>query len=293
MNRLLLILVVFLAASCSTDSEDPNQDLARDMEIIDAYLTSIGVPESQILRDDISGVRFVFYEYGQGMAPTNGQTVVYDIVGAVVSGSSTGLPFINNIESKKIETVTPEGLNYGLRSMLAGTVASIYVPARWAYGTAGNTTLGVPADAVIRYDVELEQVQRTAAQQTQFDTDALAIQTYLNAQEIEATGHESGFWYTVDTEGTGASPTPYDAVTFDYKLKTLTNPNTILESGNLPDTFVWGLVQGLRIGMQLMQVGDTYTFYLPSGLCYGPNGTGSIPANANLIFEISLKSIKQ
>ncbi len=285
--------MLLVAMSCNPETEDTNADLSRDMQAIDAYLTASGVPESKILRDNSSGIRFVFENYGQGMAASTGQTVQYDVVGSVLSGGSLSFPFIDAVEVKKIETVTPEGLNYALRSMLQGTSATIYVPARWGYGTNGNTTLGVPADAVLRYDVQLQEVERTAVQQNQFESDTLAIRTYLENEEINATMHESGIWYTVDTEGTGDSPNPYSAVTFDYKLKSLSNPNTIIENGTLPDTFVWGLVQGLRIGFQLMQEGDTYTFYLPSGLCYGPSGTGSIPANANLIFEIPLKSLSQ
>lgn len=295
MNRFFLISAMFLVAvACNPETEDTNADLRRDMQAIDAYLTSIGIPESQILRDDVSGIRFVFEEFGQGMAPTNGQTVVYDVVGRVISGSTTGVPFINSpTESKKIESVTPEGLNYALRSMMAGTVAQVYIPSRWGYGVNGNTTLGVPGDAVLRYDVELQQVQRTAAQQDQFETDSQTIQNYLEEKNIEATMHESGIWYTVETEGTGATPNPYDAVTFEYELSTLSNPENIVEDGELPNSFIWGLIPGLRIGFQLMQVGDTFVFYLPSGLCYGPNGTGAIPSNANLIFKIKLKAITE
>ena len=286
-------MMFLVAVACNPETEDTNADLRRDIQAIDAYLTAIGVPESQILRDEVSGIRFVFEEYGQGIAPSNGQTVVYDVVGRVISGSTTGTPFINLIDSKKVETITPEGLNYALRSMLAGTVASVYVPARWGYGVNGNSTLGVPADAVLRYDIELHEVQRTAGQAEKFESDKQIIENYLEANEIEATAHESGIFYTVEAQGSGATPNPYDAVTFEYELRNMSNPDNVVESGELPNSFIWGLIPGLRIGFQLMQVGDTFVFYLPSGLCYGPNGTGAIPSNANLIFKIKLKAITE
>ena len=45
-------------------------------------------------------------------------------------------------------------------------------------------------------------------------------------------------------------------------------------------------------GVQLMPVGSTYMFYIPSELGYGSQGTGPIPANSTLIFKIELLEIR-
>ncbi|RLD57409.1 MAG: peptidylprolyl isomerase, partial [Bacteroidetes bacterium] len=41
----------------------------------------------------------------------------------------------------------------------------------------------------------------------------------------------------------------------------------------------------------LLKKGGIGTFFVPSALGYGPNGPGSIPDNAVLIFEIELIDI--
>lgn len=285
-----------LVSACNTETEDPNADLTRDMNAIDAYLQASGISEDRILYDNNSGIRFVFNSYGQGIAATPGQTVTYDVIGSVLSNGTIGPAFINSIEEKKLEEVTPEGLQFALRSVLKGSDVSVYVPARFGYGTSGNSTLGIPGDAILRYDLLVSDVTRTITQQNQFQQDTAAIKDFIVANNIiDAIQHESGFWYKVEEAGTGGgSPNPYDAVTFDYELRTITNPDgTAIETNTLTDQFVWGLVQGLRIGFQLMDEGATYTFYFPSGMCYGPSSLANIPANSNLIFKIKLRTIKE
>lgn len=52
------------------------------------------------------------------------------------------------------------------------------------------------------------------------------------------------------------------------------------------------VIAGWTEGVQLMPVGSTYMFYIPSELGYGSQGTGPIPANSVLIFKIELLGIK-
>jgi FKBP-type peptidyl-prolyl cis-trans isomerase len=296
MNKYFFVFVTALSlllTGCNTDTEDPNADINRDTQAIDAYLQASGVPQNRILYSN-SGVRFVFDAYGKGILPTSGQTVTYDVVGAVLSNGTIGSSFINTTEVKKLEEITPEGLRDAIRSVLKGTDVTAYIPARYGYGTAGNSALGIPADAILKYEIFVEEVSRTISQQNQFQQDTAAIKDFLIANNIaDAIEHESGLWYTIEEEGTGGVPTPYQAVTFDYELRTITNASgNPLETNTLTDHSIWDLIQGLRIGFQLMEEGSTYTFYLPSGMCYGTNAQGNIPANSNLIFKIKLKTIR-
>ena len=52
------------------------------------------------------------------------------------------------------------------------------------------------------------------------------------------------------------------------------------------------IVPGLREGLQLMQEGAKYKFYLPPSLAYGAQERPGIPANSVLIFEIELLKVK-
>ena len=68
-------------------------------------------------------------------------------------------------------------------------------------------------------------------------------------------------------------------------------PITIAMSDATPTDTAFSVIPGWTEGVQLMNVGSKYKFYLPSELAYGAQGAGSIPANSVLIFEVELLSI--
>ncbi len=53
-----------------------------------------------------------------------------------------------------------------------------------------------------------------------------------------------------------------------------------------------GVIAGWTEGVQLMQVGDKYRFFIPSDLAYGANGAGPIPPYSTLIFDVELLGIE-
>jgi FKBP-type peptidyl-prolyl cis-trans isomerase len=53
-----------------------------------------------------------------------------------------------------------------------------------------------------------------------------------------------------------------------------------------------GVIKGWTEGLQLMPVGSTYRFFIPSELGYGDRGAGAdIPGGAALIFDVELIEI--
>ncbi len=111
--------------------------------------------------------------------------------------------------------------------------------------------------------------------------------------EVDTT--ESGLQYEVIVKGQGLNPTATSEVTVHYigKLLDGTVFDSSVERGE-PITFNLGqVIQGWTEGVQLMQPGAKYIFYIPSHLAYGEKGTGAdIPPNATLIFEVELIAIK-
>lgn len=51
------------------------------------------------------------------------------------------------------------------------------------------------------------------------------------------------------------------------------------------------LIVGWITAMQQMHVGDCWTIYIPSNLGYGTSGSGDIPGNSTLIFDVTLGKI--
>ena len=97
--------------------------------------------------------------------------------------------------------------------------------------------------------------------------------------------------YEVLTEGEGSSPTATTSVTVHYKGTTL--DGTEFDSSysrNAPATFPLNrVIAGWTEGLQLMNAGAKYRFFIPSELAYGQRGAGGdIGPNATLIFEVEL-----
>ena len=113
-----------------------------------------------------------------------------------------------------------------------------------------------------------------------------------NGRRSGVTTTASGLQYEVITQGSGAKPGPYDRIRVHYE-GTFTD-GEIFDSSywyNEPaEFFVGQVISGWQEGLQLMSVGSTYRFVIPSDLAYGPGGMG-IPPNAVLIFKVELLAI--
>ena len=114
-----------------------------------------------------------------------------------------------------------------------------------------------------------------------------------NAEREGVQTTESGLQYEVLEAGDGATPGPNDDVTVHYR-GTLTDGTQFDSSYDRdePATFnVQGVIPGFSEGLQLMSVGSKYKLYIPPELGYGQQGTGPIPPNSALIFELELLEI--
>jgi len=106
----------------------------------------------------------------------------------------------------------------------------------------------------------------------------------------------SGLQYQVLEKGQGGpKPQPTDMVVLDYEGK-LANGETFDASASHggPATLpVGGLIPGFTEGLQLMNPGAKYRFWIPPQLGYGDAGAGNgvIPPNALLVFDVKLLAI--
>jgi len=118
---------------------------------------------------------------------------------------------------------------------------------------------------------------------------------YLEKNKTKAgvTTTASGLQYEVIKQGTGEKPKATDKVRVNYEGTLI--DGTVFDSSykrNQPAEFaVNGVIPGWSEGVQLMNVGSTYRFVIPSELAYGANGNQSIAPNATLIFKVELLDI--
>jgi len=118
-----------------------------------------------------------------------------------------------------------------------------------------------------------------------------AITAYATANTITGTSHSSGVYYQVTTAGSGPTPTLTSQVSIRYTGKLLDGTVFDSQTGS-PVTFgLGGTIPGFQIGLQLVQKGGVIKMIIPSSLAYGCAGTGAIPGNAILFFEVQLVDV--
>lgn len=127
--------------------------------------------------------------------------------------------------------------------------------------------------------------------------DILFIQAALERWKIEKTNigytfTESGLGYKVLKKGTGNKPTKGNNVTVHYRGTLL--DGTVFDSSfdrGQPATFPIGvgrLIKGWDEGIPMFEEGSRIMLKIPPELGYGSSGTGKIPANSTLLFEIEI-----
>ena len=116
-----------------------------------------------------------------------------------------------------------------------------------------------------------------------------------NAKNEGVVTRPSGLQYKVLYEGTGRRPTATDEVVCHYEGFLI--DGTVFDSSyqrGEPATFpLNGVITGWTEGLQLMQEGAKYRFFIPYRLGYGENGAGTlIPPYSTLIFDVELIKVK-
>ena len=112
-----------------------------------------------------------------------------------------------------------------------------------------------------------------------------------NAKKDGVITLSSGLQYQVLKEGNGKKPTAKDTVMCHYEGFLI--DGTVFDSSvqrGEPATFpLQQVIAGWTEGLQLMQEGAKYRFFIPYRLAYGEGGAGnSIPPFAALIFDVEL-----
>jgi len=106
----------------------------------------------------------------------------------------------------------------------------------------------------------------------------------------------SGLKYIVLQEGTGNKPVATSNVKVHYTGMFLDGKvfDSSVQRGETIDFGLNQVIKGWTEGVQLMNEGSKYKFYIPSNLAYGERGAGGvIPPNTDLIFEVELIKINQ
>lgn len=126
----------------------------------------------------------------------------------------------------------------------------------------------------------------------QAQTDDAIIVKFLADNNITAVKHQSGVYYQVIEPGAGNDMYSANTQITARYVGRLINGTEFERSAN-PITFSLGnVIGGWQIGIQQIQKGGKIRLFIPSAFGYGPNGSGPIPGNSVLDFDVELVDVR-
>ena len=141
------------------------------------------------------------------------------------------------------------------------------------------------------------KVQSLALARRNAQGEKLAAQSkqYLEkaSKEKGAVKTASGLIYQPLKEGSGAGPIPTSKVKVNYR-------GTFIDGKEFDSSYAAGQPAEFQLdkvikcwteGLQLMKPGGKARLICPSDLAYGERGSGAIPGNATLVFEVELLEV--
>jgi FKBP-type peptidyl-prolyl cis-trans isomerase len=285
-----------LTTACSKDNETVTADYsAADDATITKYLAANSITTAQ---KQASGLYFVPTTTNATAAmATIGKTVSVLYTGRLLDGTVfDATSQRNNVPISFVlgnSQVLP-GFQEGISLMHLGDKATLLLPSALAYGPSGNSNVNVPANAVVRFDVELVDLNFAL-------TDDALITKYVADNSITtAQKQASGLYYApITTNPSGVQATAGKTVSVLYTGRLLNGTvfDASSQHGNVPLSFVLGrgqVIAGWDEGIALMRKGEKATLLIPSAQAYGPAGAGNgaIPANSVLRFEVELTDVQ-
>ncbi|SFL76685.1 FKBP-type peptidyl-prolyl cis-trans isomerase [Rugamonas rubra] len=191
------------------------------------------------------------------------------------------------------------GWEQGLPGMLVGSKRTLVIPANLAYGAgakdaqkdaSGNVLkdpsgvpyVGIPANSALLFEIELISVNSVVPPVDVFPPALVKTDLVVGAGAEAVAGKALTVNYTGWV---------YTSLTSDNKGAKF---DSSVGRGPFPFTLGAGeVIKGWDLGVVGMKVGGTRRLVIPADLAYGAAGRPpTIPANASLLFEIELLTVK-
>ena len=197
-----------------------------------------------------------------------------------------------------------QGFLDGLVGQTYGSRVAIAIPPADGYGEAGNPQVGIEGDDTLVFVVDLIEAEPPPLSMAEGEEQALP--KTLPELQTDADGIPTGFEATADTDpkltklvaapaivGEGPELQEGQTVTVHYVGQLYPDGKVFDESwsGGQPAEFALqqgGLIQGFLDGLLGQTVGSRVVIAIPSELGYGKQGSGPIPANADLTFVVDI-----
>lgn len=258
----------------------PPGSVAFEMEVVEII---DGPPEAPQAVDDgdyivtDSGLKLHDLQEGEGPEVEKGNRVSVNFTGWLEDGTMFGTsigdqPLVLDVGGGQVFA----GWDEGLEGMKSGGKRQLVIPSDLAFGEAG--TGGIPPNAELVMEIEVELMASPPAAPQAVDEDDFTVT-------------DSGLRYYDFEEGVGAEVEPGQQVSVEYTGWLEDGTRFDSSVGREPFTLVVGagqVIPGWDEGLQGMKVGGIRQLVIPAELGYGEGGSGQIPPNSVLIFEVEM-----
>jgi FKBP-type peptidyl-prolyl cis-trans isomerase len=257
-----------------------------------------------------NGFKFTVIEAGDGVLPKKEEVIVFeyqlkDSKDSVWNDTYTqGMPAALPI-ADSAALATEKGMIQMFRMLSKGDSVRVKLPIQKFFLdiAGGPAPFGVDTTLTMSYLIRVTHIMKMdefttfqmdlmqRKREGQVTKDAEIISKYLADNKITAQQDSSGLRYVIHTRNGGAKPTPQNCVEVNYKGAFLKDGQIFDQSEKLAFPLE-RVIPGWQRAIPLLGIGDSATFYIPSGLAYGPEGAqGVIPPDAILIFDVALLGV--
>ncbi len=261
------------------------------------------------------GVFYTLEKEGKGAQARKGNYVRLTYVGKLLDGtifdqSPEGESFVFRVGVRQII----QGWERGIVALKEGSKATIYVPAKLAYG---SRSIGkIPANSPLIFEVNFEKIMSDAEyekymetieekekkafelrKKAQFEQDLGIIADFAKAKKLNTTKTASGLQYVLTKKGKGDLPVSGDWVGVEYE-GFLADDTSFDASKKEPYRFVLGagkVIAGWDEGLKFFPKGAEGWLLIPSKLAYGALAIkeNNISPNAVLFFKVKMAEVKK
>ena len=254
------------------------------------------------------GFRFINHtNLKDGVKPQPGDKVLVNVttfVGDTIMGSTWktgGAREIWLFEKDKLPKRIPP-IYDALLLMVKGDSATVYQDLDSMM--IASLPPALKKEKVARFEVSLVEVlnkEELAKKEEAAKAKGMEVQTTINQILADYKANKlgdrlkktaSGLEYVVQEQGTGAQVKLGEKVPTNYygvlKSDGKMFDNSYDRGGATPFT-VGQMIPGFDEGLQLMNRGGTYIFFIPSKLGYADQPAGAIPPNSDLVFFVNIE----
>lgn len=268
-------------------------------------LLSLGCSK-KMEKETPNGFKFTVVKSGDGVLPKKDEVLVFDYLlkdskDSIWNNTHVeGMPAAYQIQDSSALS-SENGMIQMFRMLSKGDSVNVTLPIKEFFGgivgapipngldTSLNVSYSIQVKNVMKID-DFEAFQKGLMKEKlsrQDEKDASTITKYLSDNNIKAQQDTSGLHYVIHNTKGGSKPNVENCVEVKYTGKFLKD-GKVFDSSDKISIPLNGVIRGWQLGIPMLGVGDSATFYIPSTLAYGPQGYGSMPPDAILIFDVEL-----